>query len=46
MYDMYSKQVLTALHRYRDVKFSPPILYDYTLLFYIRLLKVINIKYL
>lgn len=24
MYDMFSNQVLTALHRYRDVKFSPP----------------------
>ena len=25
MYDMFSNQVLTALHRYRDVKFSPPV---------------------
>ena len=25
MYDMFSQQVLTALHRYRDVKFSPPV---------------------
>lgn len=24
MYDKYSEQALTALHRYRDVKFSPP----------------------